>query len=250
MKGIEGKVAIVTGAASGLGLAIAARLDAAGATVVSTDIDEAGGIVAAGRLARGAFMRHDVASEDDWSRVVAETKARFGPLGILVNNAGITTVGSIEDVSYAAFRHELDIDLCGTFLGCQAAVRAMREDGGAIVNISSASGLKASSWLVAYNAAKAGVTLMTKSIALHCGEKGYAIRCNAVHPGVIEGPMIEKAGAQTGDVAAFRAGLVKTHPIGHLGEPADIAAMVAFLVSDEAAFATGASFVVDGGLTL
>lgn len=250
MRGIEGRVAIVTGAASGLGAAIAARLNAEGATVIATDIDGVAGTAAAGARNRGAFLQHDVTQEADWTRVVAETQERFGPLDILVNNAGITTVGSIEDLSYAAFRNELDIDLCGPFLGCQAAVRAMGARGGAIVNISSASGLKASGWLVAYNAAKAGVTLMTKSIALYCGEKGYPIRCNTVHPGAIESPMIEKAGLQTGDVDAFRADLIKTHPIGHLGQPEDIASMVAFLVSDEAGFATGASFVVDGGLTL
>lgn len=180
---------------------------------------------------------------------MAEVTARFGVPRVLVNSAGITTLGSIEDMSYAAFRNELDVDLCSVLLGCQAAVRAMR-DGGAIVNISSASGLKASAWLVAYNAAKAGVTLMTKSIALYCGERKYPIRCNAVHPGAIDSPMTVKAGAQTGDIEAFRAQLIATHPIGHLGVPEDIAAMVAFLASDEAGFATGGTFVVDGGLTL
>ena len=250
MDGLAGRIAIVTGAASGLGEAIAARLDAEGAIVVSTDIDEAAGTVAAARLSRGAFMPHDVTSEEDWTRVFADTTARFGTPSILVNNAGITTIGSIEDLSYAAFRRELDIDLGSVFLGCQAAVRAMKADGGTIVNMSSASGIKASAWLVAYNAAKAGVTLMTKSIALYCGEQGYAIRVNAVHPGAIETPMIAKAGVQSGDVDAFRAGLIATHPIGHLGRADDIAATVAFLASAESTFTTGASFVVDGGLTL
>ena len=250
MRGLDGRLALVTGTASGLGQAIAERLDAEGAIVVSTDVDEANGAANAARLQRGAFLPLDVTSEEGWAAVMAQVGRRFGPLDILVNNAGITTLGSIEDISYAAFRREIDIDLCGTFLGCQAAVKAMRTRGGSVVNISSASGLKASSWLVAYNAAKAGVTLMTKSIALYCGEKGYPIRCNSVHPGVIDSPMVAKAAAQTDDPEAFRRQLVSTHPIGHLGEPGDIAAMVAFLASDESKFSTGAAFVVDGGLTL
>lgn len=250
MARLDGRIAIVTGAASGLGRAIARRLDAEGACVICADIDEGGGAATAASLARGRFARLDVTDEHGWTALIGAVTAEFGGLDILVNNAGITTVGSIEDLSYAAFRHELDVDLCSVFLGCQAAVRAMKARGGSIVNISSASGLKASSYLVAYNAAKAGVTLMTKSIALHCGEQGYAIRCNAVHPGAIESEMIEKAAAQTGDPAAFRAQMVATHPIGHLGSPADIASIVAYLASDESGFATGASFVIDGGLTL
>ena len=246
---LQGKVALVTGAAAGLGDAAARRLAEAGATVVVTDIDEGGAAVA--ESLGGSFVRHDVASETDWADAIAHVERRHGRLDILVNNAGITLMGSIEDMDLAGFRRTIDIDLIGTFLGCKAALPLMkRGGGGSIVNIASISGLQASANLVAYNAAKAGVTLMTKSIALHCAQTRTGIRVNSIHPGVIRTAMLDKVMAQVPNPEELMAGFVATHPVGHIGEPGDIAEMVLFLASDRSKFVTGAAMAVDGGATI
>jgi NAD(P)-dependent dehydrogenase (short-subunit alcohol dehydrogenase family) len=247
---LAGKVALITGAAAGLGLAIARRLHTEGATVIATDIDEINGPAAIAGMDRARFLPLDVRDETGWERVMEEIAADRLALDILVNNAGITTIGSIEALTYAEFRHELDVDLCGVFLGCRAGIVAMKGRGGSLINISSANGVKPDADLAAYNAAKAGVTLMTKSIALHCARERYGIRCNSVHPGGIHTEIIEKVLAQVADPKAFYQSIVDRHPIGHLGKPEDIAAIVAYLASDEASFATGSAFIVDGGLTL
>ena len=247
---LAGKVALVTGGAAGLGLAIVQRLHAEGATVIATDIDEAAGRDAVAGLERARFLAHDVRSEEAWHSVMDAIAGQGLALDILVNNAGITTIGSIEALSLAQFRHEFDVDLVSVFLGCRAGIAAMKGRGGSIVNMSSASGLKADPDLAAYNAVKAGVTLMTKSIALHCAREKYGIRVNSVHPGAIHTAMIDKVMAQVEDPQALYQGFIDQHPIGHLGKPGDIAAIVAYLASDESTFATGAAFIVDGGLTL
>ena len=247
---LEGRVALVTGAAAGLGEAAARRLAAAGAAVVVTDIDEANGEAVAESLG-GLFLRHDVASESDWAAAIAGTDSKHGRLDVLVNNAGITLMGSIEEMDLAGFRRTIDIDLVGTFLGCKAALPLMkRGGGGSIVNIASIAGLQAAANLVAYNAAKAGVTLMTKSIALHCAREGTGIRVNSVHPGVIRTAMLDKVMAQVPNPDELMAGFVAVHPIGHIGEPDDIAEMVLYLASDRSKFVTGAQMVVDGGATI
>lgn len=247
---LAGKVTMVTGAAAGLGLAIARQYHAEGATVIGTDMDEPGGIAAFAQLEGSLFFKQDVRDEAGWQSVMDAIAAEGLQLDVLVNNAGITTMGSIEALTFAQFRHELDVDLCGVFLGCRAAIAAMKGRGGSIINMSSASGLKPDPDLAAYNAAKAGVTLMTKSIALHCAREKYGIRCNSVHPGAIHTEMIDKVMAQVEDPQALYQSFVDRHPIGHLGKPADITAICTYLASDESTFATGASFIVDGGLTL
>jgi NAD(P)-dependent dehydrogenase (short-subunit alcohol dehydrogenase family) len=250
MSDLIGLRALVTGGASGIGEAIARKLAAEGAQVVIGDVDTGAGAAVANSLG-GTFVSLDVTREDHWTAVMADLKASVGGLDILVNNAGITIMGSIEDISLADFRQTLDVDLVGVFLGCKAAIAMMKPDrGGAIVNISSTSGLRATSNLAAYNAAKAGVTLLTKSIALHCAEKRYGIRCNSVHPGVIRTPILDKVMAQVSDPEALMAGFVAQHPIGHIGDTADIADIVHYLVGSRAKFVTGSAFVVDGGLTL
>ncbi len=247
---LEGRVALVTGAATGLGEAAARKLAAAGAKVVVTDIDEANGTAVAESLG-GIFRTHDVVDEDDWAKVIAAADETYGRLDILVNNAGITLMGSIEEMDLAGFRRTIDVDLVGTFLGCKAALPLMkRGGGGSIINIASIAGLKASSNLVAYNAAKAGVTLMTKSIAMHCATTRTGIRVNSVHPGVIRTAMLDKVMAQVPNPDELMAGFVAVHPIGHIGEPLDIAEMVLFLASDRSKFVTGAQMVVDGGATI
>ena len=248
---LDGRIALVTGGSSGLGEAIARRLSEAGALVVVGDIDVAAGEAVARDLRDGLFVRLDVASEDDWHAALDAVIARHGRIDILVNNAGITLMGSIEDIDLAAFRRTIDVDLVGVFLGCKLGIERMKASGGgSIVNISSTSGLRPSANLAAYNAAKAGVTLMTKSIALHCAETRTGIRCNSVHPGVIRTAMLEKVMAQVPNPDELMAGFVAQHPIGHIGEPDDISEMVLFLASDRAKFITGSEMVVDGGLTL
>jgi 3(or 17)beta-hydroxysteroid dehydrogenase len=245
---LAGKTALVTGGASGLGLAICQRFVAEGASVVIADIDDAAGQLLAGELGASArFERLDVSQESDWQSVFE----RLGKLDILVNNAGITTLGSIEDVTLEQFRHEFEIDVVGVFLGCKAGVAKMKlNGGGSIINMSSMTGVRAQADLVAYNGAKAAVTHMTKSVALHCAKQGYGIRCNSVHPGAIHTPILDKVMAQSDNPEALYAGWVATHPIGRLGKPEEIAAICVYLASDESAFATGAEFRIDGGSTI
>lgn len=247
MQRLTGKTALVTGGASGLGLAICQRFADEGAAVIIADIDaETGQSLAAqlGRMAR--FVPLNVSLEADWAAAMADT----GPLDILVNNAGITTLGSIEDVTLEQFRHEFEIDVVGVFLGCKAGVAKMKGRGGSIINMSSMTGVRAQADLVAYNAAKAAVTHMTKSVALHCAKQGYGIRCNSVHPGAIHTPILDKVMAQSDDPQALYDGWVSTHPIGRLGKPEEIAAICAYLAADESAFSTGSEFRIDGGSTI
>ncbi len=244
---LEGKMALVTGAASGLGEAITRRFVAEGASVVIADIDIENGEALAAELGAAArFVRLDVADEDSWLAGLGTCER----LDVLVNNAGITTLGSIEEVTLPQFMHEIEIDVVSVFLGCKHVIPLMREAGGSIINMSSMTGVRAQANLVAYNAAKAAVTHITKSCALHYASKGYPIRCNSIHPGAIHTPIIDKVLAQSDDPDALYASFVSTHPVGRLGRPEEIAAMALFLASDESAFATGAEFRVDGGATL
>jgi len=244
---LEGKLALITGGASGLGEAMARRFVLEGASVVIADIDVAGGEALAAELGAAArFVRLDVADEGSWLEALGTCQR----LDVLVNNAGITTLGSIEEVTLAQFMHEIEIDVVGVFLGCKHVIPLMREHGGSVINMSSMTGVRAQGNLVAYNAAKAAVTHMTKSCALHFAEQGYGIRCNSVHPGAIHTPIIDKVLAQSADPGALYASFVATHPIGRLGKPEEIAAIAVYLASDESAFATGAEFRIDGGSTL
>ena len=252
---LAGKRCFVTGGASGLGAAIARRFVAEGAAeVVIADIDAVAGRALAAELGAAAhFIALDVTSEASWQTALATCPW----LDVLVNNAGITTLGSIEEVTLAQLRHEFDVDVAGVFLGCKHVIPLMRAErpdgaptGGSIINMSSMAGLRAQGHLVAYNAAKAAVTHLTKSCALHYAERGYNIRCNSVHPGAIHTPIIDKVLAQSDTPEALYAFFVAVHPVGRLGRPEEIAAIAAYLASDESAFATGAEFRIDGGSTL
>lgn len=245
---LSGKVALVTGGASGLGRAICHRFVAEGASVIIADIDEATGTALATELGDAArFEQLDVTLEADWARVVMS----LGSLDILVNNAGITTLGSIEHVTLEQFRREFEVDVVGVFLGCKAGVAKMKTGaGGSIINMSSMTGVRAQADLVAYNGAKAAVTHMTKSVALHCAKQGYGIRCNSVHPGLIRTPIIDKVLAQADDPDSVYASWMDVLPIGRLGTPEEVAAICVYLASDESAFATGADFRIDGGSTI
>jgi NAD(P)-dependent dehydrogenase (short-subunit alcohol dehydrogenase family) len=245
---LSGKTALVTGGASGLGMAICQRYVAEGAAVIIADIDEKAGQALAGELGAGArFERLNVSLEADW----ADVMVRIDKIDVLVNNAGITTLGSIEDVTLEQFRHEFEIDVVGVFLGCKAGVAKMKASGGgSIINMSSMTGVRAQADLVAYNGAKAAVTHMTKSVALHCAKQGYGIRCNSVHPGLIRTPIIDKVLEQSDDPDSVYASWIEVLPIGRLGKPEEIAAICAYLAADESAFATGAEFRIDGGSTI
>ena len=247
MTRLAGKVAMVTGGASGLGAAIARRFVAEGAAVVLADIDRDNGAALAAELGAAArFVPLDVTDEASWLAAFATCDR----LDVLVNNAGITTLGSIEEVTLAQFMHEIEIDVVGVFLGCKHVIPLMREAGGSIINMSSMAGVRAQGNLVAYNAAKAAVTHMTKSCALHFAARGYPIRCNSVHPGAIHTPIIDKVLAQSDNPDALYASFVASHPVGRLGRPEEIAAIAVYLASDESGFATGAEFRIDGGSTL
>ena len=245
---LAGKRCFVTGGASGLGEAIVRGFVAEGALeVIIADIDAAAGLALAGELgAIARFVPLDVRTEAQWLAAFATCNW----LDVLVNNAGITTLGSIEEVSLEQLRHEFAVDVEGVFLGCKHVIPLMRAGGGSVINMSSMTGVRAQANLVAYNAAKAAVTHMTKSCALHYAAKGYGIRCNSVHPGAIHTPIIDKVLAQSADPEALYASVVASHPVGRLGTPEDIAAIAIYLASDESSFATGAEFRIDGGSTI
>jgi 3(or 17)beta-hydroxysteroid dehydrogenase len=247
---VANKTAIVTGAASGIGLATATLLIEEGARVVLTDVAADAGGAAAERLGPSAsFQLLDVTDPAQWEKVVGETEAAFG-LDILVNNAGIVLLKDIESTSLDEWRHIHEVNLDSVFLGCKHAIGAMkRRGGGSIVNVSSIAGMVGHHGLAAYCSSKAGVRLLTKSVALHCARRGYNIRCNSVHPSFAATAMVDAMIAEARDPAKMREALTSAAPLGRLAEPVDVARTILFLASDDAAFTTGAEFVVDGGAT-
>ena len=262
---VQGKVAIVTGAAKGIGAASAKALAREGSKVICSDMDEAGGEAMAVEIQRtggeAIFVAHDVTDEAQWANVAKVAEDRFGGLNIVVNNAGIApTGGPIEDLELSDWRKLIAVDLDSVFLGCKYGIRTIKkstEKGqkGSIINISSIMGMIGWTNTAAYNAAKGGVRLLSKCAALECAEAGYDIRVNSVHPGYIDTPLVRNAIAE-GVSAQEGVGpnemmelLVMLHPIGRLGVADEIANMVLFLASDESSFVTGAEMVVDGGYT-
>jgi 3(or 17)beta-hydroxysteroid dehydrogenase len=251
---VEGKTAIITGAARGLGKAMSQLLAREGARVVVADIlEDAGRETAEGIKREGGkaiFLRHDVTSEDSWSRLMGKTLSEFGKLDVLVNNAGIQIIKEIADTTLEEWRRLMSVNLDGVFLGTKHAIRAMRESGGgSIINISSVAGIIGTADdTAAYSASKGGVRLFTKAAALECSKMGhgYNIRVNSVHPGIIKTDMVASMMAQD---AELKKRMESNHPIGFLGQPMDIAYIVLYLASDESRLATGDEFVIDGGWT-
>jgi 3alpha(or 20beta)-hydroxysteroid dehydrogenase len=234
---LNGAVALVTGAARGMGAEHVRGLVAAGAKVMATDVLDDEGAALAAELGEAVAYRHlDVTSEQGWADVVEATEATFGPIGVLVNNAGIVSFGSIPEMDLATWQRTIDINLTGTWLGIHAVVPSMRRaGGGSIVNISSTAGLQGFANLAAYVASKWGVRGLTKAAALELAREG--IRVNSIHPGPIRTPMIDGLDADA---------LAAAQPIDRVGEPSEVTEMLLFVIR-EATYSTGHEFVVDGG---
>ena len=238
---LTGKVVLVTGAAGGQGRAHAALLSRLGARLMLTDVDADGAAALAASLGTGAAgLGHDVASAEDWARVVEGTLAEFGRLDVLVNNAGWAPVAPLGETDERTLRRVIDINLVGPVLGMQAVLPAMRDAGGSIINISSTAGLAGYAQRVAYSSSKWGLRGASRSAARELGE--YGIRVNTICPGAVDTPMISE---ETRAGVGFIAGI----PVPRAGRPEEISNMVAFLASDAAAYCTGQDFVVDGGAT-
>ena len=250
MRRLEGKTALVTGAASGIGLQTSIRMLEEGAKVMMTDINEAIGKKEAENLGKEAeFMKHDITLEDDWIWALEETIKRFQKLDILVNSAGMVLIADVEHISLKDWRQVHAINLDGTFLGCKHGIRVMKEFGaGSIINLSSVSGLIGGFNLAAYNSSKGAVRMLTKSAALHCARSGYGIRCNSVHPTFIATPMLESMIKDSPDPKKARQTLIRQVPLKRIGKPDDVAKMIIYLASDESTFVTGTEMVVDGGV--
>ncbi len=247
---VDGKVALVTGSASGIGLAAASLLADEGAKIVLTDLNEPRAGDAPALAQRAAFQKLDVTREDEWIAITDAVVSEFGRLDILVNSAGVSLLKDIETTTLDEWRRLTAVNLDGTFLGCKHAIRVMKERrGGSIVNMSSVAGIVGAANLAAYSASKGGVRLLTKSVALHCARKGYNIRCNSVHPSFVETPMLQSMIAAARDPRKLEANYASAAPLGRLAKPIEIARTVLFLASDESAFTTGTELVVDGGLT-
>jgi 3(or 17)beta-hydroxysteroid dehydrogenase len=262
MNRLDGKVALISGGARGIGGETARLMVEAGAKVVVGDVlDEQGRQTAAGLGDSAAYVHLDVTSEEDWNAAVAAAVGRFGRLDILVNNAGLFLGKDIEAVTLAEWQRLSAVNLTGVFLGTKLCLPALRDaaqtspHGSAIVNLASTAGIVGSTQDPLYSMTKGGVTLFTKSAALEFARKGYKIRVNSMHPGTIDtdmGDQVLVARARnlgTNDVEAARRQVIERLPIGRMGTPTDIAKGIVFLASDDAAFMTGAGLVIDGGIT-
>ena len=249
---LNGKIALVTGAASdpGLGRSTAMRLAEEGATLMVSDIDVVGAQACAEAIrsagGKASAMRQDVTSEDDWAGVMAAIDNAHGALDVMVNNAGIAVLVPIEKMTLEQWNRQIEVNLTSVFLGCKYAIAEMKKgDGGSIVNLSSVAGLVGLKTCVAYGAAKGGVRIMSKAVAMEAAQ--YNIRCNSVHPGVIWTNMQAQA-TGVNDPSALDTNAMRI-PLGRAGEPLDIANCIVYLASDEANYVTGAEFVIDAGMT-
>jgi NAD(P)-dependent dehydrogenase (short-subunit alcohol dehydrogenase family) len=269
MARLTGRVAFVTGGASGIGRAAAVALAREGAAVVVTDIDSAGGAETVSMIAnaggRAEFHRQDVVDEGRWAELIAKTMAAHGRLDILVNNAGIGDGALVTEMSLEAWNRQLGINVTGVFLGTKHGIPAMRTAkpagtyvGGSIINISSVAGLGGAAGLSGYCATKGAVRLFTKAVALECAAAKDGIRCNSVHPGIIDTPIWTKIdqdgvlaagiGLPSGSNAIDPNMIAMATPLGFPGSPFDIADGIVFLASDESRYMTGSELVIDGGM--
>ena len=253
MNRLKGKVAIITGAARGLGEADARLFVAEGALVTITDIDQALGSALAAELGCH-FIQQDVSDEARWPEVIEQTLERFGRLDILVNNAGMVKAGNPENQTTEEYRLTMAVHADGVFFGCRAAIPAMAASGGgSIINMSSVMGLSGTIALASYNASKGAVRLLSKSVAAECAMLKTNIRCNSIHPGIIDsdmGSLFHEQLVALGvapSMEASEAGFLAAVPMGEAGQPSDIAAGVVYLASDASRYVTGSELVIDGG---
>ncbi len=253
MSRLAGKIALITGGARGLGAAIAERFATEGAAVVVADIDGKTAQETTDRLGekglRASALEADVTDEESWARMFDHARDKFGPVNILVNNAGIGILASIEETSLEIWRKTLSVNLDGVFLGTKAAIEHMKETGGAIVNMSSIRAMAADPMSLAYDVSKGGVLSLTKSAAVHCAQQGYNIRINSLHPGYVMTDLLRGATEGMTNVNEVMSTITGLHPIGRMGKAEEIANAALFLASDEASFAVGSALVVDGGYT-
>lgn len=247
---LAGKVALVTGAASGIGADCARTFVREGAAVMLTDVQEDLGRAVAAEVG-GDFLSHDVSDEAQWITVIEQVLARHGRLDVVINNAGVFIGQTIEDTDLEVWNKVLGVNLTGVMLGCKHGVRAMKANPGgpkgSIVNVSSITGFIGLASAAAYTASKGGVRLLTKSVAVHCARTYKTIRCNSLHPGAIDTPMNQAAFDASGDPEGTRAFFSSVQPIGRMASSQEMADCALFLASDEASFVTGTELVADGG---
>jgi 3(or 17)beta-hydroxysteroid dehydrogenase len=239
MSDLTGKIVLVTGAAGAIGAAVVAAIRSAGGAAIASDL--------AGRS--GVDVILDVTAEADWQRAAAEIERRHGRLDGLVNAAGIVALGSVEQLDFEAWRRVLSVNLDGTFLACKYSLPLLRKKGGSIVNLSSVSGLVGGHNLAAYNASKGGVSLLTKSVALYGARLKPPVRCNALCPAFLEGPMVDFTAQSARNPETAKQKMAEAIPLGRMGTPAEVANFCVYLLSDAAGFITGADLPIDGGLT-
>jgi 3(or 17)beta-hydroxysteroid dehydrogenase len=244
MPDLSGKVAIVTGCASGIGAATVRRLVADGAQVLGTDVNAAGGAALCEEVG-ARFAVQDVSDRTLWPKIIAEAVSAFGELNILVNNAGVVSSQSIGEVEDEVWDRLLAVNLTGTMTGCRAAIPEIaKAGGGAIINIASTTAMAPLPTDIAYSSTKGAVCVMSKSIATWCAQQGNGIRCNTVIPGATDTGILDKTEAE---MPGFKDMVAATSPMNRLADPAETAAAIAFLASDECPFMTGAEMLVDGG---
>ncbi|MEZ5743045.1 MAG: SDR family oxidoreductase [Sphingomonadaceae bacterium] len=246
---LQGRIALVTGGGSGLGKADCIRLAEEGATVYVTDIDEAAAQAVASEIGDVATaIRHDVASEADWTAIYERIAADHGRLDILVNNAGIVVVASPEETTTEQFDRVMDIMCKGVFFGCKHGLPLLaKSSNGSIINMSSSASHFGYPPFFAYSAAKGAVRSMSKSLAIHCQDMGYPVRVNTLHPSSIETPMVQSAEGRAGQENDIPEGVLGA---GATGAPSDVASLIVYLCSDEARFLTGGEYMVDNGLSI
>lgn len=252
---VAGKIALITGAGSGLGRASALHLAQEGATIIASDLNEAtvaetAEMINAERQGAARSIKHDATNESDWNAVLEMTQSEFGGLDVLVNNAGISIGGDIESTEFSEWKKLQEIDVDSVFWGCKLAIPYMaKSGGGSIINISSTVGILGNPLTLGYGAAKAAVRSMSKSIALHCARHKYNIRCNSVHPTFIKTPLLNRFMEAVGSEEEAYQTLADLIPLGEILETEDVTHGIIYLASDESRMMTGAEFVIDGGLT-
>ena len=249
MERFKGKLGVISGGASGMGAETARHYAKEGGSVITIDIDEEGGNRVSEEIGESCeFVKVDVTKEEDWNDLETHLGERFYKITNVVNAAGISEPATIEDDTVEHWDRVHAINGTSVFLGCRFAVKAMKQNGGSIVNFSSSLATRPKPFVLSYNYSKAGVLVITRTVALHCAEKGYKIRCNAVQPGAINTPMMQRYLDAAEDPQQQLADFAASHPMNRVGEPEEVVSAVLFLCSDDSSYTTGDSISVDGGV--